>query len=490
LRAPPTKRGLRPAPPSLVARLSGDIRLEAQADGSVAACFDGYSTSLGKFTSRALEEAQALRTGLPLGALAPDGGAVDREIGLLVRRLARRGLLEYRLGEVGGKTFEVIIEPQIPDYWPHMPKLGANDVIVLSRFAYLRRRGNAMVLESPRAGALFRIGDPKIVAFLALLSTPQKLAKLRRQESFSGTELLALLVDCEILFKTDAGSERDLRPVEGDDSLVLWDFHDLLFHTRSTEGRNANPLGGRYPYADVLPLPPAVRPRWPGTEIDLGKPAAPDPGLPSPFARLLHERHSARDFDDRQPIMLAELSRFLESTARIQSKWADSLDFGDDGPAIDYAARPYPSGGGAYPLELYLAVANCDGLARGFYHYDADRHALVLIDARPQELEAMLSAAQFAMGADAVPQLLITIAARFGRVSWKYSSVAYSLILKEVGVLTQTFYLMATEMGLGGCAIGSLNIDLFAKATGLEFHVEGPVGQFAIGRGSEAAVSE
>jgi SagB-type dehydrogenase family enzyme len=94
------------------------------------------------------------------------------------------------------------------------------------------------------------------------------------------------------------------------------------------------------------------------------------------------------------------------------------------------------------------------------------------------------------MGADAVPQLLITIAARFGRVSWKYSSVAYSLILKEVGVLTQTFYLMATEMGLGGCAIGSLNIDLFAKATGLEFHVEGPVGQFAIGRGSEAAVSE
>ncbi len=35
--------------------------------------------------------------------------------------------------------------------------------------------------------------------------------------------------------------------------------------------------------------------------------------------------------------------------------------------------RPYPSGGSAYELELYLAVANCEGLARGFYHYDADR---------------------------------------------------------------------------------------------------------------------
>ena len=49
---------------------------------------------------------------------------------------------------------------------------------------------------------------------------------------------------------------------------------------------------------------------------------------------------------------------------------------------VDYAARPYPSGGSAYELELYLAVANCEGLARGFYHYDADRHALVPIGVR------------------------------------------------------------------------------------------------------------
>ena len=86
------------------------------------------------------------------------------------------------------------------------------------------------------------------------------------------------------------------------------------------------------------------------------------------------------------------------------------------------------------------------------------------------------------MGATAVPQILITIAARFGRVSWKYSSLAYALVLKDVGVLMQTLYLMATDMGLGGCAIGSVNIDLFAQMTGIEFHVEGPVGQFALGR--------
>lgn len=86
------------------------------------------------------------------------------------------------------------------------------------------------------------------------------------------------------------------------------------------------------------------------------------------------------------------------------------------------------------------------------------------------------------MDAPGPPQVLITIAARFGRISWKYSSIAYSLILKDVGALIQTFYLAATDMGLGGCAIGTTNIDLFAKMTKLDFHVESPVGQFALGR--------
>ncbi len=86
------------------------------------------------------------------------------------------------------------------------------------------------------------------------------------------------------------------------------------------------------------------------------------------------------------------------------------------------------------------------------------------------------------MGEEAPPQVLITIAARFGRTSWRYSSVAYSLILKDVGILTQNLYLVATEMGLGGCAIGIVNAGQFEKMTGIEFHVEGPAGQFALGR--------
>jgi SagB-type dehydrogenase family enzyme len=446
------------------------------------ACFDGYSVGLGTFSAAAADRAQDLRIGLPLASFASGRRTIDNEIDVLVRRLAGHGLLEYRVARSPNDGDQVVIEPQVADYWPGAPRLGNAGALVLSRFAYLRRRANEMVLESPRAGALFRICNPNIAAVIATLATPRPIKQLRRQDGFPGLELLALLVDCRILFKVDAAGNAGLRPAEGDDSLVLWDFHDLLFHTRSTEGRHANPMGGLYPYAGVLPPLPAVRPRWPGTAIELRMlPAAPSEAL-SPLAKALQERHSTRSFDDLRPITLAELARFLDTTARVLSRWESRVDIGDAGPMVAYTVRPYPSAGAGYELELYLAVDRCDGLARGFYHYDAGGHALVPIDTRAHELQAMLTGAGYAMDAPAAPQILITIAARFGRVSWKYSALAYALILKDVGVLTQTLYLMATDMGLGGCAIGSINIDLFARMTGIEFHVEGPVGQFALGR--------
>ena len=489
MRAPEIKKGRRAAPQTVSARLSSHVTLEARANGQIIANFDGFSVELGAFSAGVVDRAQDLRIGLPLASFASGRRNSDKEIDQLVRRLARRGLLEYSFRGSRNSGDQVVVEPQVADYWPKMPRLGDADVLVLSRFAYMRRRGNEIVLESPRAGALFKICNPKIAAIIAILSTPRQIKWLRRQDGFAGIELLALLVDCQILFKIGADSDSGLRPAEGDDNLVLWDFHDLLFHARSTEGRQANPFGGVGLYAGVVPPLPAVRPRWPGKKINLHKFAAAHSEAVSPFAKLLHERHSIRQFDDHRPITLAELSQFLNNTARVLSRWESGVGLGG-GPSVGYTVRPYPSAGASYELELYLAVDKCEGLARGFYHYDADGHALTPIGARTQEIEALLTGAKFAMDTRSAPQVLITMAARFGRVSWKYSSLAYALILKDVGVLTQTLYLMATDMGLGGCAIGNTNVDLFAKMTGIDFHVEGPVGQFALGRGSRSGTSD
>jgi SagB-type dehydrogenase family enzyme len=483
LRARAKQRRRKIAPAAISARLNSHFTLEAQADGSLAAGMESYSVGLGKFSAAAIDRARDLSTGLALGSFSPKANKVAKEVDLLVRRLAERGLLEYRLGHLQADEDKIVIEPQTPDYWPRASKLGNSDTIVLSRFAYLRRRGNEMVLESPRAGALFRICDPDIAAALTILSTPQKISRFRKQQGFPGLTLLGLLLDCQILFRIDPARAGALRQAEGDVSLVTWEFHDLLFHTHSTEGRHANAIGGLYPHAGAIAPPPALRPRWPGKRIHLRRLSIEPVATISPVARLLRERHSVRDFDVVKPVTLTELSRFLDGAARVQSRWTSALDLGDSALAIEYTSRPYPSAGSAYELELYLTARNCEGLACGFYHYDADRHALVAIDARPQDIDAMLAAAEFAMDAAGPPQILITIAARFPRIAWKYSAIAYSLILRDVGALLQTFYLMATDLELGGCAIGTSNIDLFAKMTGIDFHVEGPVGQFALGRG-------
>jgi SagB-type dehydrogenase family enzyme len=474
----PRKKPTRKIAPVIAARLNRYFTLQIQADGNIAASAGGYSVSLGPFSAAAMERARNLTTGLALASFA-GRSAVAREVDTLAHRLARHGLLEYRLSSPRDERDLVVIEPQTADYWPQRAKLDNGDTVVLSRFAYLRRRANEMVLESPRAGALFRIIDPAIGTTLAALSRPQKIGRLRRHAASFNVDLLALLLDSQILIKLNAKDGDGLRVNEGDGNLVLWDFHDLVFHTRSTEGRQANPVGGAFTYASVVPPLPAVRPPWPGKTIELRKFSMPEPI--SPFAKLLRERHSVRDFDDQHPVTLAELAQFLDTTGRVLSEWTIAADF--NGGPVTYSTRPYPSAGGAYELELYLAVLNCEGLARGLYHYDAGSHALVAIGATAQQLQALSMAAEFAMDASGPPQVLITIAARFGRISRKYSSIAYSLILKNVGSMIQTFYLAATDMGLGGCAIGTTNIDLFAKITGLEFHVEGPVGQFALGRG-------
>ena len=485
MRAPRKRQARQARPAALCARLGGHVTLEARAGGEIFACFHGYAVGLGTFSPSAARRAQDLRTGLPLASFVPGRRESDREIDVLVRRLARRGLLEYVLRR-GNDTDLAVVEPQVADYWPRTAPLGRNDTVALSRFAYMRRRGNELVLESPRSGGLLRICDPGIAAVLATLSTPQKIKKLRQQSGFPGAEFLALLLDCRILFKLDAATDQNLRSAEGGDDLALWDFHDLLFHARSTEGRHANPLGGSYPNAGIIAPLPAIRPRWPGQKIDLREIAAAPALEASQVTKLLRQRHSTRRFDDKRPITLAELAQFLDGSARVLSQATTAADASEGIPAMTYTMRPYPSAGASYELELYLAIKVCEGLAPGFYHYDAGEHALTLIDVPGNALAALLTGAQYAMGAEETPPLVMTIAARFGRVSWKYSALAYSLILKDAGALLQTFYLLATAMGLGGCAIGIANIDLFAKMTGIDFCVEGPLAQFALGRGAES----
>jgi SagB-type dehydrogenase family enzyme len=135
-----------------------------------------------------------------------------------------------------------------------------------------------------------------------------------------------------------------------------------------------------------------------------------------------------------------------------------------------------------YELEVYAAVATCRGLSPGLYRYDGLGHRLVLCAERTGAAERLLSEAALAAGLQGTePQVLLVLAARLPRVAWKYSGLAYALVLKHVGVVFQTMYLAATAMGLAPCAVGIGDSDLFAKASGAEYYAETSVGEFLLG---------
>ncbi len=98
MRAPRKKSVRRPtAPAILFARLDGHVVIEARAGGDVVARFNGMSLALGNFSPAAAARAKDLHTGLAISALTSSRKAVDKELDLLVRRLAARGLLEFHL---------------------------------------------------------------------------------------------------------------------------------------------------------------------------------------------------------------------------------------------------------------------------------------------------------------------------------------------------------------------------------------------------------
>jgi SagB-type dehydrogenase family enzyme len=110
-------------------------------------------------------------------------------------------------------------------------------------------------------------------------------------------------------------------------------------------------------------------------------------------------------------------------------------------------------------------------------------HALELVT--PGSPQVASFAAREAMGA-AVPsdqiQLLLLITARMHRIAWNYASLAYALVLKNVGVLLDTMYLAATAMRPAPCAVGSGYSHLFADVSGIDYYEEPLVGEFLLGR--------
>lgn len=254
-----------------------------------------------------------------------------------------------------------------------------------------------------------------------------------------------------------------------------WEFHDLLFHTKTRNGRVRGKLGGTIRFA-LMPHPaePSTQP-VPGDillpKVDIPAVIATDP----PFGKVLEDRKSIRAWNGAE-LPVAQVSELLARVMHLIPR-SDELN----GQAIERSGRVYPSGGALYEIDIVLFANRVAGLAPGAYLYRQGSHSLGALTGDIEKQEKVLFGASDATGAGmSRPQALLVLAARFPDIATKYEGIAYSLMLKHVGVMMATIQYSATAMGLGSVPLGTGDSDAFALATGLDYYTQGSIGEIAI----------
>jgi len=151
--------------------------------------------------------------------------------------------------------------------------------------------------------------------------------------------------------------------------------------------------------------------------------------------QALHTRRSVRSFKP-EPLTLDELSQLL---------WAAQGVTG-----VRY--RTAPSAGALYPLEVYVAAGNVEGLDAGVYRYIPEAHALSAV--RKGNVLSSLSRAAYWQKHAGAGAIALVFSAVYERTTGKYGKQGIRFAHMEAGHAGQNVYLQAEALGLGTVVIG------------------------------------
>lgn len=191
----------------------------------------------------------------------------------------------------------------------------------------------------------------------------------------------------------------------------------------------------------------------------------------------LARRRTTRSFDRAIPLPLEQLALVLDTVFGFRGYVPL---FGE----VTTLKRTSPSAGGFHPVDAYPLLTNVEGLQPGLYHYDARGHALELIEPLAGG-EAYALASSFLCGqtyfGDA--HAVVLLAARFERAFWKYRNhpKALTALLMDAAHLSQTLYLVATDLELGAFVTAAINNRDVEDRLGLDGVAQGVLAACGVG---------
>lgn len=208
----------------------------------------------------------------------------------------------------------------------------------------------------------------------------------------------------------------------------------------------------------------------------------------SALSALMARRVTCRNYDRTRALPLAV-------SADVLHRSFGALAAHEGAPDAFVVKKNAPSGGGLHATEAYVLLRDVDGLDDGLYHYHCGAHALQPLPRQDDTDDLDALARRFVAGqhwfADA--HVVVALAPRFRRSYWKYRNhtKAYRALILDVGHLSQTLYLSATEAGLGAFITAAINEVEIERAFGLDPLEEGPLAVCGFGwRGAERETVE
>jgi SagB-type dehydrogenase family enzyme len=313
-------------------------------------------------------------------------------------------------------------------------------------------------ITSCTSGIALTTGSARILDIMHSFARPNSITEvvaahgqLPRREVI---DCIAQLIDAGVLV-----SETTTEPAH-------WIPTALAYHQLSRGGSQMVDVANPGVTAGTNPAPIPLGPQLPPRSRD--------------FADVLLHRRSTRTWPTCQ------IDRSTFSTLL----WMSAANRSDPCLPVDTSiSRPYPSGGGVYSLEIYPVIgpSAVDSLDAGVYRYRPDDHALEVLATGTAACEPFLTAGAEAIG-NSRPPVVFVITSRISNQSKAYYEIAYSLVLKEVGGLFQTLYLVCEYLGLTGCALGGGSPDrLLAGLNETDLLHNPVVGEFVLGPGGSGS---
>jgi SagB-type dehydrogenase family enzyme len=203
-------------------------------------------------------------------------------------------------------------------------------------------------------------------------------------------------------------------------------------------------------------------------------------GLPKPktlktgLTAAVTMRRSTREFSGK-PVDLADLSTLL---FHCQGN-SGELPYGN--PANPHGVirlRNAPSGGGLYPVSIFVHALNVTGLTAGVYEYQPYAHALARV--ADESANAILSSPDLDINKSG---FALTFAYNLYDNSRKYGDGGVVFGLIEVGAILQNLHLARTALALAGTDQGSYDKQAIEQALGLDGHTCHVVHVTVVGQG-------